>query len=181
MKDYSKLDEFIEEYQLNRKEGMSIVKSKDLSKLKSQGFTAEELFQHLINKYDVLLHGSIEEINDTHLKSDQNKVFGSDYAPIALMRGVISNRGLKSPGLAYPYIINEENPMAVKIHGIHDKTIFNNGFIYVINKENFENDPKGSWQHINRSDKVPIIAKIEISREDFTHPIYDVTNNKRIQ
>lgn len=177
------LDEFIAEYQLNKTKGISVVTVENLSQLKSAGYIIENLFQHLCDKYDLLLHGSRTDISDTHLKPNPaGKSFGANIAAIAIMRAIISNRGLTGNGLEYPYFIDKNHPLEVKIHGINDETIGEKGFIYVLNqKDKFENEPKGSWQYVCRNGFVPISAKVEVIRSDFTHPIYDVTNNKRIQ
>ena len=97
------------------------------------------------------------------------------------MRAIISNRGLKSPGLEYPYFIDDENSLEVKIHGMNDKTIGDHGFVYVLNlTQGFENDPKGSWQHV-KTGQIPIAAKVAVEKLDFKYSIFDVTNNRRIQ
>jgi hypothetical protein len=183
MSDKKVLDDFIGDYKLNRKEGISLVSASDLSQLKSAGYTSEDLFNHLIEHYQSLLHGSRTEISDDHLKQNgAGKVYGSDLASIALMRSIVSNRGLEYPGLQYPYFIDAEHPLEVRVHGINDDTIGQNGFIYIINqRDGFENDPKGSWQYVRTGQDVPIVAKIAVEKSDFTYPIFDVTNNKRIQ
>jgi hypothetical protein len=151
--------------------------------LKSAGYSSEDLLDHLSKHYQSLLHGTRTEISDDHLKQNgAGKVYGSDLAAIALMRAIVSNRGLENPGLQYPYFIDEEHPLEVKIHGINDDTIGQNGFIYILNQRSgFENDPKGSWQYVWKGQDVPIAAKIAIEKSDFTYPILDVTNGIRIQ
>lgn len=183
MSDKKVLDDFIGDYKLNRKEGISLVSTSDLSQLKSAGYTSEDLFNHLNKHYQSLLHGSRTEISDDQLKQNgSGKVYGSDLAAIALMRAIVSNRGLEYPGLQYPYFIDEKHPLEVRVHGINDDTIGQNGFIYVLNqRDGFENDPKGSWQYVRTGQDVPIAAKIAVEKSDFTYPIFDVTNNKRIQ
>ncbi|MFT4311203.1 MAG: hypothetical protein ACMXX7_01100 [Candidatus Woesearchaeota archaeon] len=177
------LTDFIGDYKLDRKDGISIVSAKDLSQLKSAGYTSEDLFDHLSKHYQSLLHGSRTEISDNCLKQNgAGKVYGSDLAAIALMRAIVSNRGLEYPGLQYPYFIDEKNPLEVIIHGINDNTIGQEGFIYVLNqREGFENNPKGSWQYVKTGQDVPIAAKIAVEKSDFTYPIFDLTNNRKIQ
>jgi hypothetical protein len=177
------LDDFIKDYKLNRQNGISVVTARDLSQLKSVGYSVEDLFDHLTNQYHSLLHGSRVDISDTYLKqNDAGKVYGADLAAIALMRAIVSNRGLKHPGLQYPYFIDKEHPLELEIHGINDNTIGQNGFIYVLNqRDGFQNNPKGSWQYVRTGEDVPIAAKISVEKSDFTYPIFDVTNNRRIQ
>ena len=130
-----------------------------------------------------MLHGSRIEISDDHLKSNRaGRVHGSDLAAIALMRAIISNRGLQHPGLQYPYFIDEEHLLEIKIHGINEGTIGDFGFVYILNqREGFENNPKGSWQYVRIGQDVPIAAKVAVGKADFNYPIFDVTNNRRIQ
>ncbi len=177
------LDDFIGDYRLDRKDGISIVSVRDMSQLKSAGYSTEDLLNYLSTHYQSLLHGSRTEISDDHLKQNgSGKVYGSDLAAIALMRAIVSNKGLKHPGLQYPYFIDEENPLEVKVHGINDDTIGQKGFIYVLNqRDGFENNPEDSWQYVRTGQDVPIAAKIAVEKSDFTYPIFDVTNNKRIQ
>jgi hypothetical protein len=177
------LDEFIEDYQLNRKQGISIVKAQDLSQLKSAGYSVEDLLNHLSRNYQSLLHGSRADISDEFLRPNiTGKIFAADLAAIAIMRAIISNIGLAYPGLGYNLVINENNPLEIKIYGIKENTIADNGFVYVVNqREGFINDKKSSWQYIRKNANVPISAKISIVKKDFTYPIFDVTNNKRIQ
>jgi hypothetical protein len=180
------LVEFINDHKLNEKKGISVVTSKDLSQLKSAGPSVEDLFDYLTINYKILLHGSRRDIFDDYLKqNEEGKIYGSDLAAIALMRGIISNRGLKYPGLGYPYFIDEKHPLKVRIHGINDETIGKKGFIYVINKtKGFKNNPKNSWQYVIKGQEVPIIAKVSIERSDFNfikYFVFDITNNKRIQ
>ncbi len=183
MSDKKQLDEFIEDYKLSSNDKISFVSAKDLSQLKSLGHTSEDLFNHLNKYYKTLLHGSRIDISNNYLKQNEfGEVYCSNLASIALMKAIISNRGLKFPGLQYPYFIDVEHPFEVKIHGINDKTIGQKGFVYVVNQNNiFENYPKKSWQYVNKTQHVSIIAKIAIEKSDFTYPIFDVTNNKRIQ
>jgi hypothetical protein len=176
------LDDFIADFGLNRTNGISIVSSKDLSQLKSAGCSAEDLFNHLSTQYNSLLHGSRTEIFQEYLiPNAAGEVFATDLASIALMKSIISNSGLIYPGIQYPYFINEEDPLIVSITGLNENTIGQSGFVYILNqREGFENDPKGSWQYVNRG-RIPINAKIAVEKTDFTYPIFDVTHNKRIQ
>jgi hypothetical protein len=173
------LDEFIQDHRLDRESGISIVSEEDISQLRSTGYSVEDLLDHLSEHYQSLLHGSRTEFNN-HLKPNiQGRVFSTDSAAIALLKAIISNE-LPPPGLKYPYFIDKKHPLEVKIHGINDETIGDKGFVYVLNqREGFENDPKGSWQYVKRGE-APIAARIVVKRSDFTYPIFDVTNSRRL-
>lgn len=177
------LDEFIGDFRLSRKEGISVISGNDLSQLKSAGYSVEDLFEYLSQQYQSLFHGSRTDITDTHLKqTGVGKIYGSNLAGIALMRAIISNRGLKSPGLQYPYFIDDNHPLEIKIHGINDDTIGTKGFVYVLNQRDlFKNNPLGSWQYEIEGQNVAIAAKVAVESTDFRYPIFDVTNNRRIQ
>lgn len=177
------LDDFIGTHKLDQKSGLSVVTAADISQLKSAGYFVEDLLDHLTTRYNSLLHGSRVDIHDPSLmQNGEGEVFGTDLAGIALMRAIVSNRRLIRPGLVYPYFVNADHPLEVKIYGINEETIGENGFIYVINqREGFENTPKGSWQYLRTGMDVPIVAKIPVERADFTYPIFDMTRNVRIQ
>jgi hypothetical protein len=176
------LEQFIKEHRLERKEGMSIVTVQDIKQLKSEGQSVENLLDYLNQAHQILLHGSQINITDEYLKPNSNgNVYGADKSAIAIMKAIISNRNLTGKGLSYPYCINKNNPLEIHIHGINPKTISEEGFVYVIpDRKNFENNPKDSWQYVKKG-IVPIVAQIYISKEDFTYPIIDETNNIRIQ
>ena len=135
-----------------------------------------------MSRFEHLFHGSRVDIEDGFLiPNSRGEVFASNNYDIALMKAIVSNVDLKSPGLVYSYFIDEKNPLQLRIYGMHSNTIGEKGFIYVVPKTCFEiNDPKGSWQYISKN-KVPILEKIEVSRADLTIPIFDEDNQKWIQ
>jgi len=177
------LDDFIGDHRLNRKDGISIVSTRDLTHLRSAGYGVEDLLDYLSEHYRSLLHGSRANISESHLNpNDKGKIYGASLASIALMRAILSNRNLRSPGLQYPYFIDGKNPLEVKIHGINNGTMGDRGFVYILNqREGFENKPEGSWQYVKKGQRVPIAAKVAVEKADFVYPIFDVTNDKRIQ
>ena len=157
--------------------------SEVINKLKSRNYSAEYILNYLVKNYDVLLHGSRVDISDNYIRPNQKgDVFATDLASIAILKAIISNRGLIHPGLEYPYKISEKNPLILKIHGIQEYTIGSEGFVYIIpNKAEFRNYPEGSWQYVKKGTNVPYSLKIKVLRENFTYPIYDVTNDQWIQ
>lgn len=180
------LDDFIGDFQLNRKSGVSVVTAEHLSHLKSVGFSVEDLFNHLCKHHLSLLHGSRSDISDDHLRPDElGRIYCSDLAAIALLKAIVSNRGLPYPGLQYPFFIDKTHPLEVRIHGMNDETLGNAGFVYVLNRrEGFVNDPIGSWQYVKRGEEAPFAAKFEVVRTDFPdflYPLFDATHNRRIQ
>lgn len=154
-----------------------------ISALESSGHTKEYILNYLAKHNNVLLHGSRVNISSSFLRSSQNgKVFATNDARIAILKAIFSNRGLKPPGLEYPYIINERNPLTLRIHGINNKTIGDIGFVYIISEiGDFVNSPQGSWQYVKKNGNVPFSDRLEILKSDFTYPVYDVTNRRKIQ
>lgn len=151
--------------------------------LKSKGDSWEYILNHIVAKHGFLLHGSRVDISDDFIRpNSKGNVFATDLGSIAILKAIFSNRGLKPPhGLEYSYYINEETPLVLKIHGIQEETIGNEGFIYIIpNKSGFINDPKDSWQYVKKRTNVPYSLKIKVPRKDFKYPIFDVTNNRWI-
>ncbi len=87
--------DFICDFRLNDEKEISIISSKDLSQLKSAGYSAEDFFDYLIEYSHSLLHGSRNKINDTYLRQNSaGKVYGSNLAAIGLLKAIISNKGL---------------------------------------------------------------------------------------
>jgi len=178
------LEEFLQTYRVKKKE-IPVIPAADLAGLKYTGHTAEDLFNYIINRDNLLLHGSREDISGPDLKPNgEGKIFATDLASIAIMRAIISNKDLKYPGLEYAYFIGDECPLEVKIYGMNENTIGSRGFVYVIagkDKRGFENNPKDSWQYVKEDSPVPFIVKFEVLREDFTSPVFDVDKDKQIQ
>ena len=175
------LDDFVELFELNNDCNISVVSSEDLDILREEGYSVEGFLNHLVQKYQSLLHGSRNDIQDSHLSPRSGLVYATDLASIALLKAVLSNRGLRGDGLIYPINVNDRNPLEVKILGLNDTTVGKSGFVYVINNtKEFVNAPKTSWQYMANS-SAPISAKIEVKLSDFKYPIYDISNRRDIQ
>ena len=151
--------------------------------LKKNGLSTEQALDYLVDTYNILLHGSRVNIENGIIRPNyEGEVFGADVASIAFISAIFSNRELVEPGLSYPYNIDEDNPLVLKIHGLHKNTIGKEGFIYLIeDKTGFVNDPKSSWQYIKTGSNVPFTEKIKVYREDFNYPIYDAIKGTQIQ
>lgn len=176
------LQNFIEKYFVNTSGEVCLVDSGDLKELKDQGHSVEDLLNYLCESRNVLLHGSRIDISDNCLHpNDRGEVFASDVAGGAIMKAILSRDGLPHPGLRYPLIIDEKNPPEVRIYGFNDNTIGERGFVYVIpDRGGFENKPAGSWQYVSIGKNVPITAKVEVLKEDFNYPVFDVTQSRRV-
>lgn len=155
-----------------------------LLELTQLGHTKEYILDYLVRNYDVLLHGSRVDIRDNYIRPNRKgEVFATNLACIAILKAIFSNIGLERPhGLQYPYHISEKNPLVLRIHGINNNTIGNNGFVYIITeKSGFKNTRAGSWEYVKYHENIPFSYKLEIVRNDFNYPVFDVTNNKWIQ
>ena len=151
--------------------------------LKSSGRTKEYILNYLVKHNKVILHGSRVDVSSSFLRPNRNgKVFATNDARIAILKAIFSNRELQSPGLEYPYFINERNPLTLRIHGINKETIGDIGFVYIISEiVGFVNTPQGSWQYVKKKESVPFSDRLDILRSDFIYPVYDVTNRRKIQ
>lgn len=133
----------------------------------------EKELQKYVNE-GFLLHGSRIEIKNGFIEPNEGKVFATNNYEIAIMKSIVSSKDLIYPGLVYPYFIHKNSPIELHIYGMNEDTIGANGFIYVIDKEGFKNEPKGSWQYILDDNSVPIIKKIKTSKDDLKIPIFSI-------
>jgi len=168
--EYSELVEgFYKKYFVSNEEGTRL-SLKTLQELKEEGVTTEQFLDYLCQKQGLLLHGSIHQIENSKLTSKNNKIFATNKSAIAIERSLYSNVDVN---LEYPYFINDENPLILKIHtppnGKFTKKEM--GFVYVVKSDGFENNPEGSWQFIREADEVDFIAIVETKDSDFTYPV----------
>ncbi len=203
MVDEKVLDDFIREHRLNRKEGSSVVSVNDLSQLKSAGYSAENLFDYLNKQYGSLMHGSRKEfnnpINPSKLDTFKSKKFSAEYATfctpfgsIALLKAILSN---EQSILGYTMHLIDY-PLNVEIENINENTVGNRGYVYIINNiDEFVNGIRfepfekrrlihpNNWIEWIKIGKEPVFynAVVSVEKSDFIYPIFDVTNNKRIQ
>jgi hypothetical protein len=146
-----------------------------------QKSSVEAFLDYLVKQHNCLLHGSREYIIDNFLKANsEGNVYATDLGAIALLKAIISKKGLRYPGLQYPLYISKQEPLEVRIHGIKTSTVGEQGIVYVIkDRGGFVNEPKGSWQYIKQR-KAPFVAMLEVLRKDFRYPVIDVDNDVRI-
>lgn len=151
--------------------------------LKSGGSSTEQALDALVKEYKILLRGSVEEMPDRFVRPTDKgdaRVFATNRACIALLNALFSKDG--EPTFEYPYYIDDSHPMQLKIHGINEGTIRGRGFVYLIaDTSRFFRTPMGSWQYLKHCEKTPYHSKLEVLREDFTYPVYDVYNDIRLQ
>lgn len=151
--------------------------------LKSGEYSTERALDRMVAEYKVLLRGSVIEEPDQFVRptdKDDTRVCATNLASIALLNALFSKDG--NPVMIYPFYIDAEHPMELRIRGMNDKTIRDHGFVYIIsNRSGFLRTPMGSWQYVKHSVEVPYQSMVEVLKEDFTYPVYDVSNNVRIQ
>jgi len=151
---------------------------------KQEGLTTEQALDRIVAEYNVLLRGSVVEEPDGFVRptnSNDRRLCATNLACIALLNALFAKDG--GPIFEYPFYIDEENPMVLKIKGINEHTVRNSGFVYVISdRRGFMRTPMGAWQYVNEKNiEVPYRARIDVLREDFTYPVYDVDNGIRLQ
>lgn len=160
-------------YRNNFESGDDQVKRISLEMLKSikeKGITTESLLDYICEKHGLLMHGSIENIADDKLKSEEQRIYASNKSAIAIMRSLYSNLDVD---LGYPYYINEENPLVLEVHTPPDGTFVkkDKGFIYIVKSDGFRNEPENSWQFASETGEAKFIAVIETENEDFKYPV----------
>lgn len=135
----------------------------------NKGISVEKFLDYICGKYGFLLHGSIHEIKDK-IKSKDGKIFTSNKAAIAIMRSIYSNIGVN---LKYPYFIDKNNPLILEIYTPKNGKFVSakRGFVYILNKKGFKNDPEGSWQFIKKGDESEFLGVIRTRNKNFKYPV----------
>ncbi|MFA5333317.1 MAG: hypothetical protein WC376_02375 [Candidatus Nanoarchaeia archaeon] len=141
-------------------------------------FELEKKLENIISE-GFLLHGSRFNIQNNFLAPNNKKeVFATNNYEIALMKAIVSSNNLNYPGLVYPLFIDEKNPLELHIYGMNPDTIGKEGYIYVVSKKSFKNEPKNSCQYVNKNKNVPIIEVIKVYKDDLKIPIFNITETK---
>lgn len=140
----------------------------------------EDILNSLASSQNLLFHGSRHDFSGNIMPGKNGKIYATDKGHIAILKAILSNKGLKSPGLSYPLFDNNQNGFEVRIYGIQKNTIGKEGYVYLLNdKTGFENYPEGSWQYVNKTGKsAPFTEKIKVTLNDFIYPIYDIDNRR---
>lgn len=164
------MESFYKKFSETSEQGVTRVSLEKLRELKEKGITTEKFLDYLCQKQGVLLHGSIHEIVDGKLKSGWNKIFASNNSAIAIMRSLYSNTNVN---LEYPYFFGKDNPLVLKVHTPPSGKFISkeNGYVYIVNGEGFQNEPKGSWQFLKEVDEVPFGVIVETEKADFKYPV----------
>lgn len=173
------MDSFYKEYFESDDTKIKKISLENLKELKEKGITTEKFLDFICQKYGMLLHGSVNDITDEKLKSHHGKIFASDKSAIAIMRSMYSNTNVN---LEYPYHVTEENPLVLKVHTPSDNKFIkvDRGFVYVVDRAGFRNEPKGSWQYVKEGNEVIFSDVVETENDDFKYPVNFITNNSEI-
>jgi len=176
-----KIEQFYDKY-ISNKEFVNRISLDNLRELKEKGISTEKLLDYMCQTKNVLLHGSVVDIQEDALSSPagRGKIFASNKAVIAIMRSIYSNVGAN---LEYPYFINEKSHFYLQINTYEDGKFRTSekGFVYVVKESGFVNEPEGSWQFVNNSEKVKYVAVIETEKSDFKYPIEVKKNLKELE
>lgn len=168
------MESFYKKFFDTPEKGIKRITLEQLRELKEKGITTENFLDYLCQKYGLLLHGSIHEINGNKLKANLKKIFAANKSAIAIMKSLYSNKTEnQSINLEYPYSINADNPLILKIHTTPNGKFIHkeNGYIYIVNGEGFKNEPEGSWQFIKEADEVEFNIVVETEDNDFEYPV----------
>ena len=173
------MDDFYKKFSESGEKDVKIISLEQLKELKEKNITTEGFLNYICEKKRMLLHGSINEITNGTLKSNEGKIFATDKSAVAIMKSLYSNIGVN---LEYPYHFNENNPLVLKIHTPPDGKFISKdkGFVYVVSEEDFENKPEGSWQFVKEVDETDFDLSIETEKNDFKYPVefYDDLNKR---
>lgn len=164
------MEDFYKKFSESGGDGVKKISLEQLRELKEKGITTESFLDYLCQKEEVLLHGSINEISDDKLRSGHKNIFASNKAAIAIMRSLYSNINVN---LEYPYFFDKDNPLILKVHTPPNGKFISkeNGYIYIVSSEGFQNEPKGSWQFIKEADEIPFNMIVETEKPDFKYPV----------
>lgn len=164
------MENFYKKYFETRTEGVRKISLENLRELKEKGISTEQFLDYLCQNHGFLLHGTIREIPDDKLKSEQNKIFAANKSAIAIMRSIYSNDNVD---LKYSYNINDDNPLSLKIHTPPDGKYISTdkGFIYIVDADSFKNKPEGSWQFVREDSEVEFHTVIETEKDDFKYSV----------
>lgn len=165
------LDQFSKRHFESIKGEIPIVTLQDLKSLKEKGFTTEDWLNYIAKKHSVFFHGSVIRIaEENKLKSGYGIIFAASDPAIAIMRSLYSNRGAT---LEYYYRITPQRPLSLVIHTKPDGNYINSdhGYIYVVNRDGFVNEPEGSWQWKFKGEQKDFLMAVETEREDFKYPV----------
>lgn len=190
--DIKTLDEFVNEYALNRTEGTTLVFSKNLEELKNAGYSVELLLDYLSSSYGKLFFGSRKSINGHEkgsiLKPNETGInCCTNLGAVAILNALINKDMLSSyggmRGMKIRGEIDATHPFSAEIYGFSPKALNEEGFVYVIrNTADFEKTPFSTWQFINKNgNPVMINSKIPVNNYDFKHKLRDVTGNKDLR
>jgi len=156
---------------------------KEYGIMKSEGYSTERALDKLVSDHKMLLRGSVMDVSDGFLRpTDRNdtRLYATSMASIAILNAVFSKDG--NPKFEYPFYIDDDHPLKLKIHGINEDTVRGSGFVYIIaERSGFLRIPIGSWQYVKYSVEVPYHSKIKVLREDFEYPVYDVDNGRMVR
>ncbi|HNW20116.1 MAG TPA: hypothetical protein PLA53_01185 [bacterium] len=165
-----KMDDFFDQLAPENTDNIIKISADQVKHLEAEGIKLEAFLDHICAKHGYLMHGSLTEIKDKYLKSQFGKVFASNRSAIAIMRSIYSNRNVN---LAYPYQYNDQHPLKLVVHTPENGRYISqdNGFIYLVKKDGFLNEPAGSWQFISQSPEVNYFIVVETKRADFNYPV----------
>lgn len=164
------IENFYKKISLSCDEEVKRFSLEHLRELKESGITLEKFLDYLCQEKGFLLHGSMYEIATGRLQSKQKKIFASNKSSIAIMRSLYSNINVN---LEYPYFFDKNNTLILKVHTPPSGQFISkeNGYIYIVNDDGFQNEPKGSWQFLREVDEVQFDMVFETGKTDFTYPV----------
>ncbi len=173
----NELERLVEESNWLKNETPVTITRKDIQQISLLGYNTEEFLSFMVNKYEVLLHGSVQdklECGKYILPGRHGPVYATNTASIALLKSIIYGGMLDNIG--YPLDLSKD-PLVVNLEGhkVPD-TIREKGFVYIISDTKKFTKPKGNhenytWERVLYDDCAKVSAIVEIEKEDFKYPI----------
>lgn len=163
------MEDFYQRFWASQETEVKKISLENLRELKEKEVTTEDFLNFLGQRDNILLHGSISQIDGDKLEQRVNSVFATDNPAVAIMRSVFSNR---NANLEYPYFIDDDHPFSLTIHTKPDGEFLSTkkGYVYIVGRSGFINKPISSWQFISEDKEVKILGMIETERADFNYP-----------
>ncbi len=162
------LEKFCQEHLKPKEDGLIRISLRDIESLKEQGISLEKLLAYLHTETGMLMHGSISQITDGSINSDQRRIFATNAPIIAILKSIFSN---KSTNLKYSRNVPPVQQFSFEIHPNKGREYIsvNHGYIYLVAPEGFQPALDSNYEFIANLSSVKILGVIETSNTDFTH------------
>jgi len=161
------LENFCKEYLKPKEDGLIRIYLQDIERIKEQGISLENLLAYIHSETGMLMHGSISQITNGTINSDQRRIFATNAPIIAILKSIFSN---KNTNLRYSRNVPPVQQFSFEIHPNKGREYIsvNHGYIYLVAPEGFQPALDSNYEFITDLSSVKILGIIETARSDFT-------------